>query len=144
MRSSRVTIGVAIALAGAYAWWVAGLRPFTAVAYLAIALPSALLAVALVLPRTGRRTARGTRRHQSPSPLGRQLLPITTVLLLGLGLEIAGLALGGRSSLVPTLSTFVDHALRWQLTRFLLVLAWLAAGVLLALRSRRQISADEG
>jgi hypothetical protein len=43
-------------------------------------------------------------------------------------LEVAGLALGGRSSAVPTLSTVVDHALAWHAVRFVLFLAWLALG----------------
>jgi hypothetical protein len=131
-------------LAGAYGWWLGGLRPFTTTAYLAIGLPTALVAAALVVPRNRDDTARAGSDHGSPTPTGRELLPMATVILLGLGLEIAGLALGGRSSLVPTLSTVLDHALRWHLVRFLLILAWLALGVVLALRSRRPASTDGG
>ena len=144
MRSSRIAAGVSIALAGAYGWWLAGLRPFTTTAYLAIALPTALLVTALALPRPGRGTTRAVPEDRSPTPSGRQVLPLAIVLLLGLGLEIAGLALGGRSALVPTLSTVLDHLLRWQFVRFLLILAWLAVGFLLARRSWRAISADGG
>jgi hypothetical protein len=145
MRSSRIAVGVSIALAGAYEWWLAGLRPFTTTAYLAIALPTALLIAALALPRPGGGTTRGAADEGSPTPSGRQLLPLAIVLLLGLGLEIAGLALGGRSALVPTFSTILDHLLRWQFVRYLLILAWLAIGFLLARRSWRQrITADGG
>jgi hypothetical protein len=144
MRSSRVTVVVALALAGAYGWWLAGLRPFTLTAYLAIAFPTVLLAAALAFPRTGADPTREQSDDSSPTPSGRQLLPITTVLLFGLGLEIAGLALGGRSAFVPTFSTVLDHALRWHLVRYLMILAWLAVGVLLARRSRRPVSADGG
>jgi chromate transport protein ChrA len=144
MRSSRIAIGVSIALAGAYGWWLAGLRPFTTTAYLAIALPTALLVAALALPRPGRRTARGAPDDGSPTPSGRQFLPLAIVLVLGLGLEMAGLALGGRSALVPTLSTVLDHLLRWQFVRYLLILAWLAVGFLLGRRGRRPVSPDGG
>ena len=44
------------------------------------------------------------------------------------GLEAVGLALGGRSADVPTLSTVVDHALGWHLTRLLLFVGWLLIG----------------
>jgi hypothetical protein len=142
MRSSRIAVGVSIALAGAYGWWLAGLRPFSTTAYLAIALPTALLVAALALPRPGRHPTRGVVDEGSPTPSGRQFLPLAIVLLLGLGLEIAGLALGGRSTLVPTLSTVLDHLLRWQFVRYLLILAWLGVGFLLARRSWRQVSPD--
>jgi hypothetical protein len=144
MRSSRIAIGIAIVITGAYGWWLAGLQPFTTAAYISIAIPTALVAAALALPRKARDTTRGGRGHNWPTPSGRQLLPLMTVLLLGLGLEIAGLALGGRSALVPTLSTVLDHALRWHLVRCLLVLAWLAAGLGLALSGRRQVGAEGG
>jgi hypothetical protein len=144
MRSSRIAAGVSIALAGVYGWWLAGLRPFTTTAYLAIAIPTAVLVAALALPRPGRDTNRGAPDESSASPSGRQFPPLAIVLLLGLGLEIAGLALGGRSALVPTLSTVLDHLVRWHFVRYLMILAWLAVGFLLARRSWRQVSADGG
>jgi hypothetical protein len=142
MRSGRATAVAVIALAGAYGWWLAGLRPFTLTAYLAIAFPTVLLATALALPRTGGSPTGGDSDHRSPTPSGRQFFPIATVLVFGLGLEMAGLALGGRSPFVPTLSTVLDHALRWHLVRFLMILAWLAVGLRLARRGRRPVSAD--
>src|ERR1017187_9353349 len=52
------------------------------------------------------------------------------VLLLGaVVLETVGLALGGRSKDVPTLSTAVDHLLVTHEGRALLFMAWLLVGV---------------
>ena len=49
-------------------------------------------------------------------------------ILLAVGLEAVGLALGGRSAGVPTLSTVIDHALGRHGVRFVLFLGWLAVG----------------
>jgi hypothetical protein len=112
----------ALAAVAAYAWWAAGLPPFTAASYTAVALPVAALALAACLLPTPARTPRaGGRPWYGP-------LPWAVLLVAVLSLEAAGLALGGRSSTVPTLSTVVDHALAWHGVRFVLFLAWLALG----------------
>jgi hypothetical protein len=71
---------------------------------------------------------------------GIAVLPWTAVFLVALGLEIAGLALGGRSKDVPTLSTTVDHLLVTHWGRWLLYLWWLWVGVraIAPLMGRRQ------
>jgi hypothetical protein len=43
-------------------------------------------------------------------------------------LEGLGLALGGRSKTVPTLSTVIDHALAWHALRLILFCGWLLIG----------------
>jgi hypothetical protein len=48
--------------------------------------------------------------------------------IVALALEIVGLALGGRSTAVPTLSTAVDHVLVAHWGRWLLFLWWLWIG----------------
>jgi hypothetical protein len=58
----------------------------------------------------------------------RSTFPWVVLLLLAVGLEVAGLALGGRSTEVPTLSTVIDHALGWHGVRLALFLGWLAVG----------------
>jgi hypothetical protein len=113
---------VALAGAAVYAWWAAGLAPFTTSAYVAVALPVAGLVVAAVLVPTGPRSPRSAGRPWYRS------LPWAAFLVVAVGLEAAGLALGGRSRTVPTLSTVVDHALAWQGVRFILFAAWLALG----------------
>ncbi len=108
-----------------YAWWAAGLAPFTATAYTAVALPVVGLAVAaFVLPDGARSGTPGG--PDAPPRYG--ALPWVALLLAAVALETAGLALGGRSSNVPTLSTVIDHALAWHGVRFALFLAWLALG----------------
>jgi hypothetical protein len=128
-RRARVWVGVAFAL---YAWWATGQPPFAARAYLAIAVPAAALAVAVV--------ARG-RRAADPAPISRRgALPWLLVLVAAAGLDGVGLALGGRSPDVPTLSTVVDHALRWHGVRFALFCGWLALGWWPVLRDRTAAS----
>jgi hypothetical protein len=46
-----------------------------------------------------------------------------------IGIEAAGLALGGKSAQVPTISTVVDHAIAWHFVRFVLFAGWLAVCV---------------
>jgi hypothetical protein len=119
----RGPAGIAVvAGVSAYAWWATAVAPFTAGAYLAVALPVAGLAIAaLVLPGPPR-----LRRPAERPWYG--ALPWVGLLAVAVALESAGLVLGGRSTGVPTLSTVVDHALAWHAVRFVLFLAWLALG----------------
>jgi hypothetical protein len=125
----RVT---AAALVGVvYAWWATGVSPFTTLAYVLIAIPSVLVVLTYVSlgalsPRQGsvthyyRERARGiTLRH---------VAPWLVVLLMAIALEVLGLALGGRSRNVPTLSTTMDHLLIWHWGRCVLYLVWLFVG----------------
>ncbi len=105
----------------AYAWYATGLRPFTDSAYEAVFVAAAILLVFGLLSPAGRRTPRG--------PLAlRAVAPWVALVAVAACLEAAGLALGGRSPVVPTLSTVVDHALRWHASRFVLFLGWLEVG----------------
>ncbi len=129
---------VVVAIALAYAWWATGVPPFTTRAYLAVGIPAAaLLALAAFAPSPGRApapsaspppTAPGPSHEERPQR--HRSLPWLILLLIAVGLEAAGLALGGRSGVVPTLSTVVDHALGWHTVRFVLFCGWLAAGVI--------------
>jgi len=126
----RTTGVVGAAGVVAYAWWATGLQPFTTPAYVAVGLPVAGLAVVAVVGRPGSRfaagaavDARGVGRLQL-----RSTFPWVVLLLLAVGLEVAGLALGGRSAEVPTLSTVIDRALGWHGARLALFLGWLAVG----------------
>ena len=112
----------AVAGVAAYSWWATGLPPFTTTAYVAVVLPVAALAVAAVLVPTRPRSFRSAGRPRYAA------LPWVGLLVVAIALEAAGLALGGRSRTVPTLSTVVDHALAWQGVRFVLFVAWLALG----------------
>ncbi|MGO8869830.1 MAG: hypothetical protein ACLQPH_00245 [Acidimicrobiales bacterium] len=110
----------------AYAWWATGVPPFTNGAYAAVGIPVLALALLVVVGRPGDHPP-GSR---SAAPTGRVggSLPWLALALVALSLEAAGLALGGRSTAVPTLSTVVDHALAWHAVRFALFCGWLAAG----------------
>ena len=118
------------AAAATAAWWVTGLSPFTITAYVAVGLPVAALVAVVV----GHSFGLG---HSTVKPWPatlRSVFPWLALLALGLGLEALGLALGGRSASVPTLSTVVDHALAWHGLRFVLFCGWLATGWVPALR----------
>jgi hypothetical protein len=121
-------MGVLAAVA-AYSWWATGLAPFTTSSYVAVFLPVAGLATAAcVLPSPSRSASRSDRPGRPGGSPWYRALPWVALLVVAFALEAAGLALGGRSSAVPTLSTVVDHALAWHAVRFVLFLAWLAFG----------------
>ena len=120
---------VLVVVAAAFAWWSTGLRPFTITVYVAIAIPVAALVLVGLARRRG---ARADVSRRPPVPTRHfgvgTTFPWITLLALVVGLESAGLALGGRSRGVPTLSTVVDHALAWHGIRFLMFMAWIAVG----------------
>lgn len=107
----------------AYGYWATGQAPFRATAYLSVGIPVALAAVA-VLVAPGRAAPRPGVALASL----RSAWPWLTIAGMMVALEIVGLALGGRSTTVPTLSTMVDHALAWHLARLFLFTVWLLIG----------------
>ena len=122
----------------AYAWWATGLQPFTTSAYVAVGLPVALLTVVAGVGLPGSRVEAGAGAGAGAGAavdargVGalqlRSTFPWVLLILLAVGLEAVGLALGGRSAGVPTLSTVIDHALGRHGVRFVLFLGWLAVG----------------
>jgi hypothetical protein len=126
----------------AFAWWATGVRPFTTLAYVLIAIPSLLAVVIYALlgglsPHRADVTAYYRRRSAGATP--KTIGPWTGLLLVAVVLEVIGLALGGRSPNVATLSTTVDHLLVTHWGRWLLYDLWLAvgAGPLVRLRLAR-------
>lgn len=116
---------LALAVVG---WWVTGLRPFTATAYVAVGSVIGLVAALDLSLGTGR------RRGDDAVFTEHAAAPWMALLVVAVALEVAGLALGGRSSAVPTLSTVVDHALGTHVVRFATFAAWIAVGVVPAVR----------
>lgn len=141
----RVTIAAAITLA--YAWWITGIAPFTWPSYTLIAIPC-LVTVALYAAAG----AYSSRRAEGPlsykleerTPSLAGVAPWLVVLFFAVVLEAVGLALGGRSKEVPTLSTTVDHLLVTHAGRGVLFVAWLAVGVTPLWRrwQRHRVGAD--
>jgi hypothetical protein len=117
-----------------YAYWVTGLRPFTAVCYAAVGVPIAVAGCILVLDGRGRRCAQP--RIGEAIKL-RRVLPWLLIALVATGLEGIGLALGGESASVPTLSTVIDHALAWHLVRMVMFCGWLLIGSVPVIRAIR-------
>lgn len=120
---ARAIAGVIACAAGGGAWWVTGLRPFTATCYAAVGVIAAAIGIGglTVGARPGPDAAAPRR--------GTRVAPWGALALAAVVLEAVGLALGGRSSAVPTLSTVVDHALTTHAGRFVVFVAWLALGV---------------
>ena len=120
-----------VACAGAgYAYWATGLRPFTGIAYLAVGIPVAICGVVLVV-----RGSAGAGHRAGRIPTRAAAIPWLVLAAAVASLEGIGLALGGRSRTVPTLSTVVDHALAWHASRMVLFCGWLLIGVVPAARA---------
>jgi hypothetical protein len=138
---------VAVLMLGAiaYAWWASGVTPFTTLAYVAVAVPAVLVVVTYAsMGALSPRRLDVTRyyRARAGDAAFKGTVPWLTVLTLSLALEAVGLALGGRSHTVPTLSTMLDHLLVYHWSRWLVCLLWLGAGAWplarLARRSREE------
>lgn len=114
-----------------YAWWASGVRAFSALAYVLIAVPS--LALVILLVAWGGLSpdafdAHSRERTVGPDSSWARAWPWLALLVLAVALEVVGLALGGRSTTVSTLSTTLDHLLVTHVVRWLLYMAWLAVG----------------
>ena len=138
---------VAVLMLGtiAYAWWASGVAPFTALAYVAVAVPAVFVVVTYAsMGALSPRRLDVTRyyRARAGNAALKSTIPWFTVLTLAVSLEAAGLALGGRSHTVPTLSTTFDHLLTYHWSRWLVYVLWLGAGAWplarLARRSREE------
>jgi hypothetical protein len=119
----------------AYAYWATGLRPFTLSSYVAVGIPVAV--VGSMVAVAGRGRAGGPRPPSAEAVGLRWVLPWLLVALIAAGLEGLGLALGGRSTAVPTLSTVIDHVLAWRALRLVLFCGWLLIGSIPVIRTVR-------
>jgi hypothetical protein len=114
-----------------YAWLEAGAQPFSVPSYVLMGIPSIVIlasfcALGGLSPR--RMDISNYYRRKAQGASIRSVAPWLIVLAAVVALESVGLLLGGRSSVVPTLSTTVDHLLvaRWE--RWLLCVVWLLSG----------------
>jgi len=131
----RTAFGVLVAVT--YAWWATGIAPFTALSYVLVAVPVTALvasyaAMGALSPHRGD-IGHHYRRCAGDASL-KNVAAWLAVLVGAAALETAGLALGGRSRSVPTLSTTVDHLLVTHVGRWLLFVAWLWVGATALLR----------
>jgi hypothetical protein len=120
---------VGIVIAAAYAWLATGAHPFTTWAYVAVSIP--VVVTLAFCARRGAFTEPDATNYYRRRSLGalRNATLWWALFTAALVLEIVGLALGGRSKNVPTLSTTVDHLLVAHWGRWLLFLWWLWIGV---------------
>jgi hypothetical protein len=119
---------VGVVIVAAYAWLATGAHPFTPWAYVAVSIP-VVVTLSFYVMRGGFLEPGATNYYRRRSlGISRTATPWWALFLAALALEIAGLALGGRSKVVPTLSTTVDHLLVAHWGRWLLFLWWLWIG----------------
>jgi hypothetical protein len=120
MRAVRIAtvIGLGLIL---YAYWATGLRSFTVASYIAVGIPIVIVGSIVIIGSVAAVT--------EAVPLSRTL-PWLLLAFIAAVLEAVGVALGGRSKAVPTLSTVVDHALAWHAVRLVLFCGWLLLGLL--------------
>jgi hypothetical protein len=127
-RGRLASLAPAVAAVAAYSWWATDLRAFTTLSTVAVAIPVALVAAA-TFALDHHTSLPSAPVGVTPPEMSRSgLLPWIVLLVVACGLEAAGLALGGRSPTVPTLSSVVDKTLVWHITRFGLFVGWLAWG----------------
>ncbi len=127
----RVGAALTVLAALAYAWFATGVRSFSVPAYVLLTVPS-LLALFLYARLGGFSLSRidVTNYYRGRCSLAtrRRSAPWIAIAISALALESIGLGLGGRSKVVPTLSTTVDHLLVPHWGRFVLFVVWLAVG----------------
>ena len=104
-----------------YAWWAAGLRPFTWPALAAVGAAG----IAVILLGTAR------RRETAALPDGALVWAVLVALLAGW--ELAAYLQAPRPD-HPTLSSLANEILDWRPARALAFMVWLGAGVDLARR----------
>ena len=106
------------------------MRAFSASAYtyLAIASCSALVVFTSLRGFSPRNEISRYYRTRGSGTSRKSTAPWIGVALCALALECVGLALGGHSSTVPTLSSTIDHVLVHHWERSILFLVWLLVG----------------
>jgi hypothetical protein len=131
---------MAVATLAGYAWVVAGVAPFSSPSYVLVAIPSVVMVLAYIalggLSPHHDAVSAYYQRETGDASLS-TVAPWIAVLIIAVVLEVIGLSLGGRSSSIPTLSTTVDHLLRFHWERFLMCWAWLTVGVSALIGLRR-------
>lgn len=133
--------GAAIVVLAAYAWFTAGVKPFTSLSYLLVAIPCLVFVLAFAWLGGFSRHRGDLAAHYQRQADGATLssvMPWIALVSAAVLLETVGLLLGGRSTSVPTLSTSVDHLLAMHSERWLFCWTWLLVGVL-PLRRLRQV-----
>lgn len=120
----RLAVIVAAGVTGAYAWWTAGLRPFTWPALVAVGVAG----VVTIFLGTRRR-----RLSESRSDYPGRVLPWGILCAVLAAWELAAYFQQPRAD-HPTLSSLADQVLDWRPARALAFLAWIAVGVDLSRR----------
>jgi hypothetical protein len=127
----RVAVVILTAFVIAYAWFATGVTPFHALSYVVVGIPALIVVSMYIYLRAFAEGPSGVTHLYMHRSLGVSLERVTPWLVVLAGaviLEVVGLALGGRSNSVPTLSTELDHLLSTHGLRCVLFLAWLLVG----------------
>lgn len=134
--ATAIWMPVLAAIFAAYVWWMSGVRAFSALSYAAVGIGAGATLLFYALKRASH-VHPGTVSSRSPLKWS-WALPWLGILISGAALEAIGLALGGRSNQVPTLSTLVDELLANRAIRALAIGSWLGVALLGAARLEKR------
>lgn len=123
-----LTTGAGVAVAGAYAGWVAQTKPFTTQADVAVAVGFVLMVT--VVARTLRHRRAGTPAPARPARPRRRYLPWAIAIGALLALELAAYGIGFSASrhAFPTLSSLYDEVSRSPADKAGVVFVWMMLG----------------
>lgn len=112
----------------AYAGWASGTVPFTATAYAAVSVPSALFAAALALAWRVPEAGPWARLPRDRPPLAGSIVPWVLLVVLLVVSELASYFHPGPRALYPTISSGADALFRHRPATAAAFLVWLAGG----------------
>lgn len=131
--------GIGLVVGVGYAAAVAATTPFTTTANLLVAIPLAVLAVAVIIcwpAKTGPRDIARTDGHP--------FRPWVLLVIVGSIWELWNYVAPGSRSEHPTFSSMVDATDRYRILKTLVVLAWLAIGWMIVTRGRKAETLGKG
>lgn len=132
-RPAAVLAGTLALLAvAAYSGWGSATRPFTDPADVAVAVPSAIFALGLVLrlrwPDTGPWRRLPPDRPATPAGGRRGVTPWLVVVGIFVASELASYFAGGSRAVHPTVSSGLDSLFHYQAAKAVAFFVWLAVG----------------
>lgn len=132
--ATRIASLCAVLAAASYAAWASGTTPFTPPADVAVSVPSAAFAAALVL-QVRWPHAQPWRRLTDGVPAGTgRALPWLVVVAVLVGAELASYFHGGPRADYPTISSFLDTIFHDRAAKATVWFVWLTLGWYLARR----------
>lgn len=128
-RRHRLLALTAVVGAAAYAGWMSGTVPFSVAAYSAVAVPSAVFLIGVVVTKVAPgRVAWALRRPPEIGRGGGGSAVWIGLIAVVVGVELASYFHGGPRADYPTLSSIAASAFRHRPVKATAVFAWLVGG----------------